>query len=271
MDPIVKDYFDMSIHLLTVALVFHNIIPKGVEIMRGTWEEDIKYVAENSSRMEIVTDQDYSEWNYYDEYDNLVMKKYCIPKELSYSIYKHTYDQNNELLQTIEYQNNMPICKIDYTYKDGKLIESKEYKTDTYKIKSGNVVDDLKLLRLANVHYYVYMKDCMEERVCLPSGDTSYYKIHEGEKIKYLNPFHMSPKWILDSIENETFGVTIKEEVLTSDILDSVVRNLRDKYVICRWIIIDAFSSKITTEENKIISELLQTYERNWNIRVDFG
>lgn len=239
--------------------------------MRDTWEEDIKYITENSSRVEIVNDQGYSEWNYYDEHDNLVMKKYCIPKELSYRLYKHTYDQNNNLLQTIEYRNNIPICKIEYTYKDGKLIESKEYKTDTYKVPSGNEVDDLKLLKLANVHYFIYMEDRMEERVCLPSGDTSYYKIYEGEKTKYLNPFHALPQWTLDSLEDETFGVTIKEDVLTSDILDSIVKKLHDNYDVCRWIIIDAFSSHVIPEESQKISELLQTYEKNLNIRVDFG
>lgn len=234
-------------------------------------EEDIKYITENSSRVEKVTVQGYSEWNYYDEHDNLVMKKYWISKELSYRLYKHTYDQNNNLLQTIEYQNNIPICKLEYTYKDGKLIESKEYKADIYKIPSGNELDDLKLLKLANVHYFIYMEDHMEERICLPSGDTSYYKIYTDEKTKYLNPFHTLPQWILDSIEDDTFCVTVKEEMLTGDIINSIVNNLRDNYPICRWIIMSAFTCNVIPEEDHKISELLQTYEKNWNIRVDFG
>lgn len=49
--------------------------------MIDTWEEDIKYITENSSRVEKETVQGSSQLNYYDEHDNLVLKKYWISKK----------------------------------------------------------------------------------------------------------------------------------------------------------------------------------------------
>lgn len=245
----------------------------GVGSVRDTWEEDINYIVQNSSQVEETIEQGFKQWNYYDEHANLVMKKYQISKnEISYYIYKHTYDNNNNILKTIEYENNKPIYKIEYSYKDGKLIESKDYSTITYKVKSDNKkVDDMELFAPVNVHYYTYMNDKVEEKICLPSGETSYYKVYEGKKEKLLNPFHMEPQWTLDSIEDGVFGITIKEKELTSDILYSIVKNLHDNYTNCSWIIIDAFSAVNIMDEELKISNLLKIFEDNWNIRVDFG
>lgn len=246
----------------------------GVDRMIDTWKEDIDYIVANSSQVEKIVDEGCNQWNYYDEHANLIMKKYQISKnEISYYIYKHTHDAYGNILQTIEFENNKPIYKIEYAYKAGKLLESVEYKTNICRVELDNKkVDDMELFIPVNLHYYTYcMKDRVEERVCLPSGETSYYKVYEGEKVKLLNPFHMQPQCILDSIEDGTIGVTIKEKELTSDIVNSIVKSLHDNYATCQWIIIDAFSVVNIPDEDKKISKLLKSYESNWNIRVDFG
>ncbi len=199
--------------------------------------------------------------NYYDEHNNLIMQRYWAGETLNCHIYKHTYDQDKKILKTIEYHNNTLNHITEYIYKDDKLIERKEYTTKTLD----------RSLKLASVHSFTYTDDHVEEKVCLPSGDISYYKIHKGDKAKLLNPFYKLAKWTLDSIEGETFTITIKEDILTANILNDIIKNLHKNYPTCRWVIVSAFTCHTTQEENEKISVLLKTFEKDWDIRVDFG
>lgn len=268
--------------------------------------EMINKAISRSNRLESNLAAFFEEWKYYDEYNNITMKKIKYANnDITYEIYDNTYDQlgnatvkkytcivNNQAFayeDTTFYEyiydekNNIILGKtfnqehklcemIRNEYRNNNLAKREVYKDiddDTYSNGSDYTSKHLK-----KVHFYSYGDNgrLLQEKVCLPSGEICCYIKYEktGKVERVENPFKSRYSWSIDSIHNGSYEVSVKESVFNDEILKDIVDSLCGYYKDCHWILLDLSGIRNRIFDEEKVNEMMKLYERDKQIIFNY-
>lgn len=273
------------------------------------YNEIIDRVIKRSVRSVNDLNVNFNELTYYDQYNNVILrKKVYKTNRISYDLweneyngfgdiimsshtyvvdekvysnqcktyYEYQYDKYNRIVQkTIFNEEHMAYEIIRNQYDNNNIIKSEKYKlTMSNGLFDNSSVDKDALNNPYKTYYYSYDNEggLLEEKVCLSSGDISYYKVYDIDEIEARthNPFMSGYAWTIDSISDGIFEISVKEEVFTEEILRNIVDNIISHYAYCRWILLDTSNIKNQAIENEKINDLMNLYGKQNNIIFNY-
>lgn len=267
------------------------------------YDDIIKRTINRSIRSENIIHVHFNEWIYYDEYNNTILQKRIYDNNsISYEVYENEYDEFGNMIissNTKVIDNRIYSYEIktyyEYIYDEhNRIVQKKRFfekhrpyemirnyydkdkliKTECYKMQGVDMPDYINMQRFDfnapyKIHNFTYENELIkEEKVCLHSGDVSYYKVYENAESegKIINPFRTEYSWILESIFESTFEIILKEDTFNGEMLTHIVDSILSHYSSCDFILLSLSTIKNYSIDNDKINAIMEMYKKNQQI-----
>ena len=235
------------------------------------WNEFLDKILQSASYEQDVFVDGCKERHYFNQNSDVIAKRYQLNDDVyHYYLYQYEYDDKKRCISIKKYHDGSVTKLKRIRYREEQIEKIETYIAHDTSGESNEKSESS--LKLDTIRFFTYEKDDRkEEKVCLASGDVSYYKVYDRDTHKISNPFRGKYAWKIYSIEENIVSIDVLEATFSCTVLEEIVELVKKEYPVCNWFIIDVFKTHCTEEESLLISQLIQKYERNDKIQIDFG